>query len=144
MDSSFPVRAAIIAATVVFGACAPVKKTTSTTVDFVADIKPIFEQQCLECHNTGLLLGKFNLETKDLAFTTTDGRAVIIPGKPEESPLYGALTLPRDNEAAMPPLGHKLPPEKVSVIRRWIEQGAVWPDGADGVLKPIAIGEGNP
>jgi mono/diheme cytochrome c family protein len=137
-------RVAIFVATFSFGACTPVKKPASTPVDFVTEIKPIFEQQCLECHNNGLLLGKFNLESKAQAFTTTDGRAVITPGDPEASPLYVALTLPQDNDAAMPPLGHKLPDEKVELIRRWIEEGADWPEGADGVLKPIVTSDENP
>lgn len=106
----------------------------SAPVSFVNDVKPIFESRCLGCHQTGALLGRFNLETKELAFGDGEGRVFIDPGNPEGSKVYVALTLARDDAAAMPPEGHEVPDGDVEVIRRWIEQGADWPDGDAGRL----------
>src|SRR5581483_8444850 len=51
-------------------------------------------------------------------------RKAIVPGKPEESPVYQLITS-KDAEARMPPLGQpQLKPEEIDAIRRWIAAGA--------------------
>jgi hypothetical protein len=37
----------------------------------------------------------------------------------------------------MPPTGHRISPEETALIKRWIQQGATWPSGPDGVVKAI-------
>lgn len=116
----------------------------SRKVSFVEDVKPFLEAKCLGCHNTTTLLGEFNLESRELAFRSSSGKVFITPGEPENSPVYLALTVPRDDAAAMPPEGHRLDPADVSLIGDWITQGAEWPDGPDGVLRPIDPSAGDP
>ncbi len=106
-------------------------------VSFIEDVKTFFEQQCLGCHNAGALMGRFNLETKDMAFGSDDGSTFIVPGKPEESKVYIALNLPHGEDAAMPPEGHRIAKDKVKLVHDWIAQGAPWPEGMDGVLVPM-------
>ncbi len=50
--------------------------------------------------------------------------AAIVPGKPEESPLYRAVK--RDGELKMPPGKVALPAEEVEALRDWIAAGAPW------------------
>jgi hypothetical protein len=36
----------------------------------------------------------------------------------------------------MPAMGHRISKEEIAIIRRWIEEGAVWPDGKEGMITP--------
>ncbi|MCI0419854.1 MAG: hypothetical protein L0387_13660 [Acidobacteria bacterium] len=42
-------------------------KASPAAVDFLKDIKPIFENACLTCHNEGLASGGFRLDNQESA-----------------------------------------------------------------------------
>ncbi|MEM7698783.1 MAG: PSD1 and planctomycete cytochrome C domain-containing protein [Verrucomicrobiota bacterium] len=97
-------------------------------VDFDRDIYPILDASCLDCHDRDTLKGGVGLETFYHASLPTDaGDKLIAPGDPEASVLFHVL-LEEDPEKRMPPKGGPLDPEDIEILRRWIEQGAVWPD----------------
>src|SRR5882672_7982939 len=50
------------------------------TIDFTADIKPIFEAICLRCHGTERPKSHFSLATRDTALKGGDNGIDIIPG----------------------------------------------------------------
>ena len=104
-------------------------------MDFSTQIKPLLESRCIECHNSGALFGELNLENHDMAFKSRSKGPVITPGQPEKSPLYIVLTLPVSDMKSMPPIGHKIPDAEVDLVKRWIKEGAKWPEGAEGVVK---------
>jgi hypothetical protein len=104
-------------------------------VDFATQIKPLLEERCVTCHNSNALFGNLNLENRAFAFRNRPEGAVIVPQKAPESRLYLVLTLRETDRKAMPPTGHRIPAEDVDLIKRWIEQGADWPQGREGVLK---------
>ncbi|MBK8091318.1 MAG: hypothetical protein IPK32_04820 [Verrucomicrobiaceae bacterium] len=106
--------------------------TAEPPVDFVTQIKPILADRCIECHHSGSMLGELNLQSRKLAFGKRSGGPVIAPGSPERSLLYITLTLPAKEKKAMPATGHRIPKDEVSLIRRWIEEGAKWPEGEEG------------
>jgi mono/diheme cytochrome c family protein len=101
-------------------------------VDFVRQIKPIFADRCVMCHNSESLFGELNLQSRELAMRTRTKGPVIVPKEPDKSPLYVTLTLPPSEQKAMPATAHRLPKDEIKAIRRWIEEGAKWPDGKDG------------
>ena len=70
-------------------------------IDFVRDVKPVLEHNCVSCHRDGNVKGNVRLDTKEAAF---DGDDVIIAGNPEDSSLYWTTTLPQDDELFMPPI----------------------------------------
>ncbi|MBM3837910.1 MAG: hypothetical protein FJ398_08085 [Verrucomicrobia bacterium] len=99
-------------------------------VDFTQHIKPILETSCLSCHGPEKPKGRLRLDTRSGAIKGGDNGTSLVPGKPDESPLYKLTILPADDDALMPPpsKGGPLPKDKTELLRRWIEQGAVWPD----------------
>ena len=106
-------------------------------VDFVKQIKPLLESACINCHNSENLFGNLNLENRARAFGKRKEGPVIIPGSPEKSPLYVVLTLPpKKTKKAMPPTGHRIAKDQVELLRTWIAQGAEWPEGKTGAVKP--------
>jgi mono/diheme cytochrome c family protein len=105
-------------------------------VDFETQVKPLLEGKCVNCHHSGALLGELNIENRAMAFKKRDRGPVILPGKPDSSALYLVLKMPPKNPQAMPPNGHRVSDAEMNLIYDWIKQGAVWPKGEAGVLKP--------
>jgi mono/diheme cytochrome c family protein len=97
-------------------------------VDFAKQIQPILVAKCLKCHAADGPKGEFSLQTKEAAFMGGDLGDDIVPGKPDESFLVDLITLPEDDPSRMPNEGEPLSEEQIALIRKWIEQGAEWPD----------------
>lgn len=112
------------------------KRPEAKPVDFVTQVKPLLEARCINCHHSGALFGDLNLENRALAFKERVKGPVIIPSDPEKSVFFRVLTLPEGDKKAMPPTGHRIAPSETELIRTWILQGAKWPEGADGAIKP--------
>ncbi len=100
------------------------------TVDFI-HVKPLLESTCLSCHGPKEQKGKFRLDTLADALKGGENKgAAIVPGQPEKSPLYTTTILPPDHDDIMPPKGAPLTKEQAELLKRWIAQGAPWPQDA--------------
>ncbi|WP_395741749.1 c-type cytochrome domain-containing protein [Prosthecobacter sp.] len=97
-------------------------------VDFVAEVKPLLESRCLECHHRRYVCAGLNLETKALAMKGGRSGPVIIPGAPHQSLLYKVLLLGHENPVAMPPTPEGVEREQQKLLHDWILQGAPWPE----------------
>jgi formylglycine-generating enzyme required for sulfatase activity len=106
-------------------------------VDFVKDIQPLLELNCVACHREGHDKGNLRLDVKSEAFKGGDDGPAIVPRRPKQSPLYTTTVLPADHDDLMPPAnkGGPLPKEQTDLLSSWIEQGAIWPDGITLVPK---------
>ncbi len=100
----------------------------SDPVDFRTQILPIFEAHCIECHRAGRSKGGLRLDTPDHAFVAYQEYAIIVPGDPIASELHARIILQEGDRALMPRLGPRLPDDQIELIRRWIEEGARWPE----------------
>jgi len=100
-------------------------------VDFVRDIQPIFKAHCIGCHGAGKQKGQFRLDSRALAFRGGVVGKDIVRGRSKESHLI-ELLLEGDAENRMPKDAPPLPPSQIDLIRRWIDEGAEWPDAAAG------------
>jgi mono/diheme cytochrome c family protein len=99
-------------------------------VDFAKHIKPIFEAHCISCHGPEKDKANLQLQNKTLAFSTGDMHPdEIVPGKPELSELYFRVSTD-DTDDLMPPEdeGGPLPTVQIELIKRWIAEGADWPE----------------
>ena len=98
-------------------------------IDFNRDIRPILSENCFQCHgpDAGKRKADLRLDTRDGLFREARGVRNLIAGKPDESELFTRI-VSDDDEVRMPPprAGKPLALEKSLLIRRWIEQGAVW------------------
>ena len=102
---------------------------------FVRRIAPLFHEKCLACHGNdeGKIKGGLDMRTRASTLKGGDSeQAAFVAGKPEESPLYLAVTRAHEDDwKPMPPKENdKLYAEQVGWIRQWIEGGAPWPDEA--------------
>ena len=99
-------------------------------IDFSKVIKPILEQRCLECHGAEKDKGDLRLHTKAAALDH-----VVTPGKADDSELVKRVSLPPDHDDIMPPKGDPLTKEQIDALKKWINEGADWPEG-------LVLGEG--
>jgi len=105
--------------------------TNAAPVDFVKDVRPIFQTHCYDCHGEDKQKSGLRLDVKSAAFTGGDNHGPdIVPGKPEESPLIQFL-ITEDEDEVMPPKGERLSAKEIETLTRWVKEGAVWPDGVD-------------
>src|SRR5215831_7812233 len=95
-------------------------------IDFVKDIQPILKAHCYECHSAEKDLASLRLDTKEAAFKGGDSGKVIIPGKSKDSLLIQRIT-GSEGGLRMPP-GKPLSEAEIELIRKWIDEGASWPD----------------
>ena len=103
----------------------PSAPTGNETVSFGLHIAPILIEHCGQCHITNRRpRGGLNMGSFERLLAGGDSGAVIIPGKPDKSPL-----LTRIVAGEMPPRG-KLDSSLVDLIRTWIAEGATF-DGND-------------
>ncbi|MCA9426817.1 MAG: DUF1549 domain-containing protein, partial [Candidatus Omnitrophica bacterium] len=107
----------------------------SKKIDFESQIQPIFENRCLKCHGPEKQKSGFRLDHKEPAMLGGDYGKAILPGKGEESPLYRAIA-GLDPDLQMPPSGDPVPKEEAELIKRWIDEGADWPEGEKEVEIP--------
>ncbi len=101
-------------------------------VDFVHDIRPIFESHCWKCHGASKHESSLSLNTHDAAFAGGDEGKEFEPGKSNASRLIRYVS-GLDTDTVMPPdgEGQRLTAEQVGLLRAWIDQGAKWPKDAD-------------
>ncbi len=102
-------------------------------VDFVRDVRPIFEKHCYECHGEKKQKAGLRLDVKAAALKGGDNEGPnIIPGKAKESSLIH-LVASSDEDEVMPPKGERLSAAQIATLKAWINEGAAWPEGVDVV-----------
>jgi hypothetical protein len=137
MKNEIRIRFAAITTGVVISvtSCLNLTPLSDEPVTF-AQVKPILQSQCMECHNSRYQFAQLNLETRSLAMKGGRSGPVIKQGSPQQSLLYRVLLLGHDNPVAMPPKPERIAREQEQLIHDWILQGAPWPEGKEGRLSP--------
>ncbi|MEM7391484.1 MAG: c-type cytochrome domain-containing protein, partial [Verrucomicrobiota bacterium] len=97
-------------------------------ITFDDDIKPIFREHCVNCHNPDKLKGDLNLANFAGIMAGGSGGEVVNPGSPGNSILY--LVVTHEEEPTMPPKKPKLPEGQIETLRQWIAQGVLMNAGS--------------
>ena len=103
-------------------------------VDFATEIHPVLQANCLGCHGDKLKLSKLDLRTREAAIEGGAHGAALVPGDAERSPMYRHVA--GLAEPAMPMRGEPLAAAEVAALKRWIDEGAVWPAAAATAAAP--------
>ncbi|HSU65273.1 MAG TPA: c-type cytochrome domain-containing protein [Tepidisphaeraceae bacterium] len=143
--SAFRLNRSVLALAVaaVGGVAISASARAADQVDFNKDIKPIFKESCIRCHQVTEQHKKasagFRLDSRAAALKGGENGKDkdIIPGNGKDSVLYklllGSVNVDGEDVDAMPKpkKGEKfkaLPDAKIELIKKWIDQGAKWSD----------------
>ena len=97
-------------------------------VDFAHDIVPILREHCAECHTGDKKKGGLSLNDRTALLVGGENGKVIVPGNAAKSKLIEVI-LSKDPDHQMPPKGPRVSPDRVRLLREWIDAGAVWTEG---------------
>jgi len=98
-------------------------------VSFSREVAPIIQKRCVGCHGERVSLGGYRAHTfQAFARPGASRQPTLVVGKAAVSRLYQLITA--KGAARMPKNDDPLTTEQISLVRRWIDEGAKF-DGAD-------------
>ncbi len=91
----------------------------------------------MKCHGPERQQSGLRLDQRGALLRGGDhGKPTIVPGKPNESFLLDVIR-GADPDLRMPPEGDPLTPAQISLLSRWIQQGADWPGQMEATTDDI-------
>ncbi|WP_236976104.1 DUF1549 domain-containing protein [Membranihabitans maritimus] len=96
------------------------------------NVRAVFAHKCYKCHSSDKMEGELRLDEKEFVFKGGENGEILIPGDPENSDIVRRINLPEGHDDVMPSKGKLLSEEEKSLIALWIQNGAIWPEGAEG------------
>jgi hypothetical protein len=90
---------------------------------FEKRVRPILVEKCLSCHGEKKQQAGLRLDSRNGAIKGSENGPVLIPGKPDESPLI--LATRQTGDVKMPPNG-KLDAAQIDALAEWVRRGAPW------------------
>ena len=98
-------------------------------VDFNRDIRPILSDTCFTCHGPDEATRQVDLrlDTREGLYEDRGGYRVVVGRDLDNSRLFQRISTEIEVARMPPPKSQrKLTPSQIELIRRWIEQGAIW------------------
>src|SRR5262249_46785766 len=108
---------------------------------FIRRIAPIFQEKCVRCHNPKKSKGGLDLTRGAALLEGGESGPVVVPGKASGSSLVKLISGPKPK---MPLKGQPLTRRQVEDVRRWIDEGALWPRGVTLVASGAGTQDGGP
>jgi len=93
-------------------------------VDFRRDVEPVLRRRCVACHGAARREGGLRLDSREHALEGGYSGKVITAGNAAESKLIKLVSAAK----GMPPGGPRLDAASIGTLRRWIDEGAEWPE----------------
>ncbi len=97
----------------------PTEEAQTAAISFAADVLPILDSRCVNCHGGRDIEEGLILRSYDEIMAGSDNGPVIIPGDVPGSYLVELIT-----NQEMPKRGPKLTPIQVQIITDWVAAGA--------------------
>ena len=94
-------------------------------VSYYEHVRPIFQLKCQGCHQPARAKSGYVITEVEALIAGGESSAAIVPHKPQESYLIELVTTPEgEDRPAMPPEGDPLTSHELSLVTKWIVQGA--------------------
>src|SRR5215217_7680766 len=106
--------------------------------DLNVEVRSILAHNCYSCHSETKTKGDLRLDSKDAIMKGGEGGPVVVPNHPDKSEMIRRISLPKGHKEAMPTKGKRLTEREVSVLKFWIEKGALWPEGKEKSIYRVA------
>ena len=112
-------------------------------ISYYKDVRPIIQQHCQGCHQPAKAQGGYVMTSFDDLLKKTDNNVPgVVPGKPKESEIVKQITSLDGKKPEMPRGKEPLTERDVTIIRKWIEQGAK--DDTPASAKLLAVDADHP
>jgi WD40 repeat protein len=119
------------------------KDAVPDTVSYYKDVRGIIQQHCQGCHQPAMAKGGYVMTSYADLFKKTDKEmAGIVPGNLKDSEFYQQIIPQKGMKPAMPRGKEPLSDYEVTIIKKWIEQGAK--DDTPASAKLIAVDADHP
>ena len=121
------------------------------SIDFEKHLMPMIEESCLDCHGAPYVKNGrtippkagLRLDSHEWIIKGNLDGPIVSPGSLDESTLYQVITLDPDDPEIMPPKGDPWDDEQISVLERWILEGAKPRPGAASLATSSKPAESN-
>ncbi len=110
------------------------RSVTVVAQEFEKEVLPILQTHCFKCHGPEEQKSGLRLDSRAALLSGGDFGAAIVPGVAENSLLIEVISS-SDDDVKMPPKGDRLTSEQIETLKKWIADGAVWPDQMDAVAE---------
>jgi hypothetical protein len=90
-------------------------------------IAPLLRQRCFSCHDSVKKRGGLDLSSRAGLHEGSANGPIVVAGDATKSLLIRVVA---GSDPRMPKTGAKLSASEVDLLRRWVDAGARWPDGA--------------
>ncbi len=116
----------IFSLTIIVLALLAIPAAAAEEADLFRDqVAPIFERQCVGCHNDETRKGELSLQSAAAALRGGESGVMIVPGDTGASVLLEYVS---GDDPEMPQDAEPLSGDEVAALRRWIAAGAKWPE----------------
>jgi mono/diheme cytochrome c family protein len=101
------------------------KLSAADVAFFETKIRPIFENNCYNCHSKSgdKVRGGLLLDTREAILHGGNSGPALVAGKPDDSLLIQAVRY-KDEDLQMPPKGEKLSDAQIADLEEWVRRGA--------------------
>lgn len=102
---------------------------TIAKTDFLRDVQPIFQAHCYKCHGPDKQKGQLRLDVRQSAMQGgVTGK--LFKAKASDASLLIRRVLGQGDEDRMPLKADPLSDKQIATLKKWIDQGADWPESA--------------
>ncbi|QDT39247.1 PSD1 and planctomycete cytochrome C domain-containing protein [Stratiformator vulcanicus] len=120
-------------------ATAPAELNAEQTKFFEGEVRPLLAAKCFRCHGDERQRAGLRVDSLEGLLKGGEAGPSIVPHKPDESMFVDAI---RYESYEMPPDG-KMSDEEISILVKWVEDGAYWPGvDAEAAAKAAARAAG--
>lgn len=106
-------------------------EVSAEALNFVRDVRPIFEANCYRCHGAEKQKSGLRLDLRSGAFEGGEfHQPTFVPGDAGASHLIRFIS-GHDDDLRMPPKGKGLTKDEITTLTTWVNEGAIWPEGVD-------------
>jgi hypothetical protein len=112
--------------------------TPEAIAHFEKDVRPLFIEACQRCHGPKKAEAGLRVDSRAALLKGGDRGPAVVPGKADKGTLLVALS--HSGEVKMPESG-KLPDARIAAVKKWVIDGAAWPEEKSATGRKPGINE---